>query len=53
VTHTDAQANTEAEADTLITPLETGGRQRPGVAIYGLKQETVPEVIIIASNASS
>jgi len=33
------------KAETLITPLETEVRQRLGVAIYGVEQEIVPEVI--------
>ena len=40
-----AKADTEAEADALIAPLETKVRQRLGVAIYGEEKETVPEVI--------
>ena len=40
-----AKADTEAEADTLIAPLEAKVRQRLGVAIYGVEKETVPEVI--------
>ena len=40
-----AKADTEAEADTLIAPLEAEIRQRLGVAIYGVEKETVPEVI--------
>ncbi len=40
-----AKADTEAEADTLIAPLEAKIRQRLGVAIYGVEKETVPEVI--------
>jgi nicotinamide-nucleotide amidase len=40
-----AKADTEVEADTLITSLETEVRQRLGVAIYGVEKETVPEVI--------
>ena len=40
-----AKADTEAEADALIAPLEAKVRQRLGVAIYGEEQETVPEVI--------
>ena len=40
-----AKADTEAEADTLIAPLEAEVRQRLGVAIYGVEKETVPEVI--------
>jgi nicotinamide-nucleotide amidase len=40
-----AKAATEAEADTLIAPLETEVRQRLGVAVYGVEKETVPEVI--------
>jgi nicotinamide-nucleotide amidase len=40
-----AKADTEAEADTLIAPLEAEVRQRLGVAIYGVEKETVYEVI--------
>jgi len=40
-----AKAETEAEADTLIAPLEAEVRQRLGVAVYGVEKETVPEVI--------
>jgi nicotinamide-nucleotide amidase len=40
-----AKADTEAEADALIAPLEAKVRQRLGVAIYGEEKETVPEVI--------
>src|SRR5210317_1248267 len=40
-----AKAETEAEADTLIAPLEAQVRQRLGVAVYGVEKETVPEVI--------
>jgi nicotinamide-nucleotide amidase len=40
-----ARADTEAEADALIAPLEAEVRQRLGVAVYGVENETVPEVI--------
>ena len=40
-----ARADTEADADALIAPLEAEVRQRLGVAIYGVEKETVPEVI--------
>ena len=40
-----AKADTEAEAETLIVPLEAEVRQRLGVAVYGMGKETVPEVI--------
>ena len=40
-----ARADTEAEADALIAPLEAEVRQRLGVAVYGVEKETVPEVI--------
>ena len=40
-----AKANTEAEADALIAPMEAKLRERLGVAIYGVGQETVPEVV--------
>lgn len=39
------KANSEAEADALIAPLEAKLRQRLGVAIYGVEQESVPEVV--------
>jgi hypothetical protein len=47
-----AKADTEAEADALIAPLEAKVRQRLGVAIYGEEKQTVPEVIgrLLASN---
>jgi nicotinamide-nucleotide amidase len=40
-----ARADTETEADALISPLEAKIRQRLGVAVYGVEKETVPEVI--------
>ena len=40
-----AKADTEAEADALIAPMEAELRQRLGVAIYGLGKETVSEVV--------
>ncbi len=40
-----AKAKTEAEADALIAPLEAELRRRLGVAIYGVDNETVPQVI--------
>ena len=40
-----AKASTEAEADTLIAPIEADLRQRLGVAIYGVDKETVSEVV--------
>jgi hypothetical protein len=40
-----AKADTAAQADALIAPLEAEVRQRLGVAIYGEGKETVPEVI--------
>ena len=40
-----ARADTEAEADALIAPLEAEVRQRLGVAVYGVEKETVPEII--------
>ncbi len=40
-----AKANTEAEADALIAVMEARVRERLGVAIYGLGQETVAEVV--------
>jgi nicotinamide-nucleotide amidase len=40
-----AKADTEAEADALIAPLEAELRQRLGIAIYGVDKETVPEVV--------
>ena len=40
-----AKADTQAEADALIAPVEAELRTRLGVAIYGVDQETVPEVM--------
>jgi nicotinamide-nucleotide amidase len=40
-----AKADTEAEADELIAPIEAELRQRLGVAIYGVEKETVSEVV--------
>jgi nicotinamide-nucleotide amidase len=40
-----AKADTEAEADELIAPVEAELRRRLGVAIYGVEKETVPEVV--------
>ena len=40
-----AKANTEAEADALIAPVEARIRERLGGAIYGVEKETVPEVV--------
>ena len=40
-----AKADTAAQADALITPLEAEIRQRLGVAVYGVETETVPEVV--------
>lgn len=40
-----AKADTEAEAEALIAPLEANLRERLGVAIYGVDKETVPEVV--------
>jgi nicotinamide-nucleotide amidase len=40
-----AKADTEAEADALIAPMEAELRQRLGIAIYGVDKETVPEVV--------
>lgn len=40
-----AKADSEAEAQALIDPVEAELRQRLGVAIYGVDQETVPEVV--------
>jgi nicotinamide-nucleotide amidase len=40
-----AKADTEAEADALIAPVEADLRQRLGVSIYGVDGETVPEVV--------
>lgn len=40
-----AKANTEAEADALIAPMEEELRRRLGVAIYGVGKETVAEVV--------
>ncbi|NQU12618.1 MAG: CinA family nicotinamide mononucleotide deamidase-related protein, partial [Desulfobacteraceae bacterium] len=40
-----AKANTEAEANALIAPVEARIRERLGVAIYGVEKEPVPEVV--------
>jgi nicotinamide-nucleotide amidase len=40
-----AKADTEAEAEALIAPIEADLRRRLGIAIYGMDQETVPEVV--------
>jgi len=40
-----AKAETEAEADDLIAPIEAELRERLGVAIYGVEKETVAEVV--------
>jgi nicotinamide-nucleotide amidase len=40
-----AKADTKAEAQALIEPLEAQLRERLGVAVYGVDKETVPEVV--------
>jgi len=40
-----AKAETNAQADALIAPLEAEIRRRLGVAVYGVEKETVPEVV--------
>jgi nicotinamide-nucleotide amidase len=40
-----AKADTQAEADALIEPMEAKLRERLGIAIYGTGKETVPEVV--------
>ncbi len=40
-----AKADSEAEAEALIAPVEAEIRQRLGVALYGVEQETVPAVV--------
>ncbi|MCB0212190.1 MAG: hypothetical protein KDJ52_22800, partial [Anaerolineae bacterium] len=40
-----AKADTQAEAEALIAPVEAELRQRLGVAVYGIDKETVPEVV--------
>ena len=40
-----AKADTEAEAEAMIAPIEADLRKRLGIAIYGVDQETVPEVV--------
>lgn len=40
-----AKADTEAGAEALIAPIEADLRRRLGIAIYGVGQETVPEVV--------
>jgi nicotinamide-nucleotide amidase len=40
-----AKADTGAGAEALIAPIEADLRRRLGIAIYGVDQETVPEVV--------
>jgi nicotinamide-nucleotide amidase len=40
-----AKAETAAQADELIAPVEVELRQRLGVAVYGVEKETVAEVV--------
>ena len=40
-----AKADTGAEAEALIAPIEADVRRRLGIAIYGVDQEAVPEVV--------
>lgn len=40
-----AKADTQAQADALIAPIEAEVRHRLGVAVYGVEKETVPEVV--------
>ena len=40
-----AKADTGAEVEALIAPIEADLRRRLGIAIYGVDQETVPEVV--------
>ncbi len=40
-----AKAETEAQADELIAPVEADLRQRLGVAVYGVEKESVAEVV--------
>lgn len=40
-----AKADTQAEAEALITPVEAELRRRLGIAIYGFERETVAEVV--------
>ena len=40
-----AKANSEAEAEALIAPMEAKLRERLGVALYGTGKETVAEVV--------
>lgn len=40
-----AKADTQAQADALIAPMEAKIRERLGIAIYGQEKETVPEVV--------
>jgi nicotinamide-nucleotide amidase len=40
-----AKADTEVEAEALISPMEERLRERLGVAVYGVGRETVPEVV--------
>jgi len=40
-----AKGDTEAEAEAMIAPIEADLRKRLGIAIYGVDQETLPEVV--------
>ncbi len=40
-----AKAETEAEANEMIAPVEAELRERLGVAVYGVEKETVAEVV--------
>ena len=40
-----AKADTSAEAEAMIAPIEADLRRRLGIAIYGVDRETVPEVV--------
>jgi nicotinamide-nucleotide amidase len=40
-----AKADTEADASAMIAPVEAELRKRLGIAIYGVEQETVAEVV--------
>jgi nicotinamide-nucleotide amidase len=40
-----AKADTEAEAEAMLAPIEADLRRRLGIAVYGVDQETVPEVV--------
>jgi len=40
-----AKADTEAEAEAMLAPIEADLRRRLGIAVYAVDKETVPEVV--------